>query len=78
MLCGPGSHWPILMLLLLVTGVDSAQQQPPTSAPRPAAAPTVLPEALAALQKMGRFVRTLKAFTLRCNSIGSTAPGVGP
>jgi hypothetical protein len=56
------------MLLLLVTGVGSAQQQPPTSAPPPAAAPAVLPEALAALQKMGSFVRSLKAFTLRADT----------
>jgi uncharacterized protein DUF2092 len=38
------------------------------SAPPPAAAPAVLPEALAALEKMGGFLRSLKAFTLRADT----------
>jgi hypothetical protein len=56
------------MLLLLVTGMGSAQQQPPMTAPPPAAAPAVLPEALAALEKMGKFLYTLKAFALRADT----------
>jgi hypothetical protein len=38
------------------------------SAPPPAAAPAVLPEALAALKKMGGFLHSLKAFTLRADT----------
>ena len=67
MLTRPGSRWPLL--LLLVAGVCSAQQQPPsTSAPPPATAPAVLPGALTALEQMGGFLRTLKAFTLRADT----------
>ena len=68
MLTRLGSRWPILtMVLLLIAGVCSAQQHP-KNAPKPAAAPAVLPEALSALKKMGGFLRTLKAFTVRADT----------
>src|SRR5882724_5222070 len=68
MLTRPGTRWPILtMVLLLIAGVCSAQQHP-RNAPKPAAAPAVLPEALSALEKMGGFLRTLKAFTVHADT----------
>jgi hypothetical protein len=53
--------------VLLVAGVCSAQQ-PPASAPETPKEPAVAPEALAALEKMGAFLRTLKTFTLHAES----------
>jgi hypothetical protein len=54
-------------VILLVAGVCSAQQ-PPASAPETPKEPAVAPEALAALEKMGAFLRTLKTFTLRADT----------
>jgi hypothetical protein len=58
----------LLVALLVVAGVCSAQQQPPASAPQTLAEPAVVPEAIATLEKMGGFLRTLKAFTLHADT----------
>lgn len=69
MLIRPGSRYTILIaVLLVVAGICSAQQQPPASTPQTPAEPAVAPEALAALEKMGGFLRTLKTFTLRADT----------
>jgi hypothetical protein len=69
MLTRSGSRRMILMVVLLVVaGICSAQQQPSVSAPQPPAEPAVAPEALATLEKMGGFLRTLKAYTLHADS----------
>jgi hypothetical protein len=60
----------LTVALLAVAGACSTQQQPPASVPpsAPAQAPAVAPEVIAALEKMGGFLRTLKAFTIRADS----------
>ena len=58
----------LLVAFLAVSGIGHAQQQPPASAPQTPAEPAVAPEAIAALEKMGGFLRTLKTFTLRADT----------
>jgi hypothetical protein len=58
----------LTMALLVASGVGSAQQPPTASAPRPSQALAVAPEPLAALEKMGGFLRTLQAFTIRADT----------
>ena len=68
MLTRPGSQCLIFLgALLLVIGVCSAKK-PAAQAQKTPTEPAVAPEALAALEKMGGFLRTLQTFTLRADT----------
>ena len=54
--------------LLAVIGVSAAQQPAPGTAAEGARAPAVDPQAMAALDKMGAFLRTLRAFEVRSDT----------
>jgi hypothetical protein len=56
-----------MLTALLVAGVCSAKQ-PAARAPQTPVKSAVAPEALAALKKMGAFLRTLKAFTIHADT----------
>jgi hypothetical protein len=56
-----------MLTVLLVASVCSAKQ-PAARAPQTPTPPAVAPEAIAALQKMGAFLRTLKAFTIHADT----------
>jgi len=64
------SHRSLCLAIGLVLALPAAAAPPPKSAPAPAAAasadntPTVDPQAVAALEKMGRYLRSLKNFSL--------------
>lgn len=55
----------LAVALVALAGVGQAQQQPPATAPSAAPAPVIEPEAVAALERMGAFLRGLRAFELR-------------
>ena len=68
MLTRISSQCTIFMLtVLLVAGVCSAKQ-PAARAPQTPGKPAVAPETIAALKKMGDFLRTLKAFTIHADT----------
>jgi hypothetical protein len=56
-----------MLTVLLVAGICSAKQ-PAARAPQTPGKPAVAPEAIAALKKMGAFLRTLQAFTIRADT----------
>src|SRR4029453_3352400 len=56
-----------MLTVLLIAGVCSAKQ-PAARAPQTPTPPAVAPEALAALKKMGAFLRTLQAFTIHADT----------
>ena len=63
---GLGSRLIILMVMILgASGICRAQSQASPSATQPSTTPVVAPEAIAALEKMGSFLRSLKSFTVR-------------
>jgi len=57
----------VMITALLLTSICRAQQPAP-SAPQTPAEPAVAPEAIAALKKMGGFLRTLEAFTIHVDT----------
>jgi hypothetical protein len=63
---GIGSRWMILVVILIgISGLCNAQSQSSPGTTPPSTPPAVAPEAIAALEKMGGFLRSLKAFTVR-------------
>jgi hypothetical protein len=70
MLTHLGSRLMIVVTAVLLTAAIVSAQQPSTRASEsPAAEPAVAPEVIAALEKMGGFLREQKAFTIHADTV---------
>ena len=62
------SRFSFVMVTALLMASVCCAQSPATSSSKTSTEPVMAPEAIAALEKMGGFLRTLKAFTVRADT----------